>query len=194
MSTNETWGDLPPEEPLDNGPGDAPDDKPAADIDPEKAEWLSQPAPYGRFKNGKPRKSAPGGKRAKGAPRKAKAATQVGYEEGINGIFQMGAFALAMAGTNNKVMLADSLALTEHGPNIASALNMLAMERPEVAAVLDKVLAVGPYGALVAAVAPLALQVVANHGLKVPGAVGAEEYVANAEAKFMAAAGVAGAN
>jgi hypothetical protein len=99
----------------------------------------------------------------------------------------MAAFGLSVAGSNNKTLLADSLAVAEHGPNIASALDMLAAERPEVAAVLDRVLAVGPYGALIAAVAPLAMQVVANHGVKLPGVPGAAEYVAQGEARFAAA-------
>jgi hypothetical protein len=70
------------------------------------------------------------------------------------------------------VFAADAAAITIHAPNIASALNQLAQERPEIAAVLERVLQVGPYGVLIAAVAPLALQILANHGALPEGALG----------------------
>jgi hypothetical protein len=70
------------------------------------------------------------------------------------------------------VLAADAAAISVHAPPIASALNDLAHERPEVAAVLDRILQVGPYGIVIAAVAPLALQILCNHGGIPPGALG----------------------
>jgi hypothetical protein len=70
------------------------------------------------------------------------------------------------------VFAADAAAITIHAPNIAEALDQLANERPEIAAILDRVLQVGPYGVLIAAVAPLALQLLANHEALPPGAMG----------------------
>lgn len=175
------FDDLPPE--ITTAPGDAPDDTPIDDglseDERQRQEWLNMPAPYGRFKNGKPRKNPPGRKKATG--RKATPKKTAGYEEGLNGIFQMAGFTLAMAGQKNKAFLADSVAIAHHGPEVSSALNALAMERPEVAAVLDRILAVGPYGLVLAAVLPLAMQLGANHGLPIPGAMSADELLAEAE-------------
>lgn len=115
-----------------------------------------------------------------GTPRKrTKKTAAPSYEEGINSLFQVGAFGLMMAaGDHNKPVLADSKALAEHGPGIAQALDMLAQEKPEVAAVLDKILAVGPYGLVLSAVAPLAMQIARNHGVALPGVPGPDEYLA----------------
>lgn len=116
----------------------------------------------------------------KSAPRKKTAKKSVGapdYETGLNGIFQMMAFGLTVFGERNEMLLADGLAVAEHGQRISSALNELAMEKPEVAAVLDKVLAVGPYGVVMAAVTPLVMQVAANHGAPIPGVLSAKDYL-----------------
>jgi hypothetical protein len=94
------------------------------------------------------------------------------YKTPILGLMQIPAGALAIAGMQRPVFLADSAAITIHGPNIAEALDQLANERPEVAAVLDRVLQVGPYGVLIAAVAPLALQILANHNVLPGGTLG----------------------
>lgn len=101
------------------------------------------------------------------------------YEEGLQSLFQMTAFGLFIAaGDSNKPIMADSKAVAEHGPGIASALNQLAMEKPEVAAVLDKILAVGPYSLVIASVAPLVMQIAANHGVPIPNVAGPDEYLA----------------
>lgn len=79
------------------------------------------------------------------------------YRPGINGFFQMVAVPLAFKAP------ADAAAVAHHGPQIAQALHDLAVERPEVAAVLERVLAVGPYGALIGATVPLVVQILHNH-------------------------------
>jgi hypothetical protein len=61
----------------------------------------------------------------------------------------------------------DGFCVAQHTPPIADAVADLAVERPEVAAALDKIMAVGPYGALIGAVLPLAIQIAHNHN-KVP--------------------------
>lgn len=147
---------------------------PRNDDKPSYEDYMAMPAPYGRFNNGRPRKSPPGGKKK---PATARKKTAPDYEEGLNGFVQMAAFGLAVAGDKNPVLLADSVAVAEHGPNLSAALNAIAQERPEVAAVLDKVLAVGPYGLLIGAIAPLVMQVLSNHGVKMPGVPGPAEYV-----------------
>jgi hypothetical protein len=81
----------------------------------------------------------------------------VDYRPGINGLLQGICVPLSIAAP------ADAYAVATHGPNIATALNQLAQERPEVAAMLEKVLAIGPYGALVAATIPMIIQIAHNH-------------------------------
>ena len=94
-------------------------------------------------------------KRAKPAPRQ----TAPDYRGALRGITQLVAFPLAY------VAPADAFAVTHHAPPIADALHNLALERPEVAAVLDRVMAVGPYGALIGACVPLLVQLAHNHGM-----------------------------
>ena len=113
-----------------------------------------------------------------GTRRKSSKPSGPNYQDGIDGIFQMVAFGLTMAGDKNEVFLADGLAVTEHGPNISAALHQLATEKPEVAAVLDRVLAVGPYGLVIGALAPLCMQIASNHGVSVPGFASAKNYIA----------------
>ncbi|WP_333746434.1 hypothetical protein, partial [Streptomyces sp. IBSBF 2950] len=61
----------------------------------------------------------------------------------------------------------DGFCVAQHTPPIADAVADLAVERPEVAAALEKILTVGPYGALIGAMLPLAVQIAHNHK-KVP--------------------------
>jgi hypothetical protein len=77
-----------------------------------------------------------------------------------------------MVGMRKPVYAADAAAITVHAPAIAGALDDLAHEDPAAAAVLERVLQVGPYGALLAAVAPLVLQVLANHEAIPAGSLG----------------------
>lgn len=81
------------------------------------------------------------------------------YEEGVQGLLQIPAMAISF------VDPVDGFCVASHTPPIAKAVADLAVERPEVAAALDKVLAVGPYGALIGAVLPLVVQIGHNHGL-----------------------------
>lgn len=81
------------------------------------------------------------------------------YQEGVSGLLQIPAMALSFV---NPV---DGFVVAHHTPPISKAVADLAVERPEVAAALDKVLAVGPYGALIGAVIPLAVQLAHNHGM-----------------------------
>lgn len=96
----------------------------------------------------------------------------VDYRPGIMGMMQLPAAVLAFAGTNKPELAADAATITVYGPGVAEALNELAKERPEVAAVLDRILSVGPYGLIIAAVTPMVLQILANHGLIPSGLMG----------------------
>ena len=104
--------------------------------------------------------------RPPGVPNAPKGRREPDYRGGILGIMQLAAAPLAFT------YPADAAAVITHAPPIADALHALALERPEVARVLDTVLAVGPYGAVIAAVLPLVVQLLHNHGvISVPMAV-----------------------
>jgi hypothetical protein len=153
-------------------------------------------APYGRRADGTPRAKPgrrPGAQSRPTRTRSTPPPTIADYKTPILGLFQIPAGALAMAGMRRPVFAADAAAITIYSPNIAEALDQLAHERPEVAAVLDRVLQVGPYGVLIAAAAPLVLQLLANHNAVPPGIMGTvppETLIAN----FMPEAGAAMGN
>lgn len=83
------------------------------------------------------------------------------YVEGVSGIFQIVAAGVSL------VDPVDGFCVAQQTPPIADAIGDLAVERPEIAAALDRIMAVGPYGALIGAVLPLAIQIAHNHN-KVP--------------------------
>jgi hypothetical protein len=62
----------------------------------------------------------------------------------------------------------DAIAVTDHAGNIAEASQVTAENDPKFAAVLDRVLASGPYAALLSATVPMFVQILHNHD-KVPG-------------------------
>ncbi|NUT27674.1 MAG: hypothetical protein HOV84_17415 [Streptomyces sp.] len=95
----------------------------------------------------------------KATPRAGSRPKAPDFRPGINGMFQLAAAPLAF------VQPLDAIAVSQHGENIAEALNALAQERPEVAMVLQRILSVGPYGAVIAAVVPLAVQILHNHDM-----------------------------
>lgn len=58
---------------------------------------------------------------------------------------------------------ADAGAVSQHGPNIAHELALIADSNEGVAAFLDRLTTVGPYAGLMKAALPLALQLAVNH-------------------------------
>ena len=158
-------------------------------VEPVGGENADPEAPYGRKADGTP-KAKPGRKSgvSNGAPRvnaptrrsrKAGTSTRanaaVDYRPGISGLLQIPAFALVSAGRFKPELEYDGIAIATHTPAIAEAVNQLALEEPRVAAVLDKVLTIGPYGALLGAFVPLAAQVAVNHKKLPAGTMGAVE-------------------
>jgi hypothetical protein len=87
-------------------------------------------------------------------------------EQSVLGIFQMLAAGMSL------VSPVDAATLVVHSPPIASAVAETAANDPKFAALLDKILHVGPYGALLGAIMPMALQLAVNHGLMQPGVMG----------------------
>lgn len=157
---------------------------PDPDAAPAVAPAAEPAAPYGRRKDGQParkpgrprkaRANAAGPKvpappgAARTAPRKpaARKPAVSPYEAAVAGPLQMLATSLAITGAAQKspVLVADAHAIGKHAPVIAKALAEIADQDPRVAAVLERLAQVGPWGALVGALVPLALQLAANHG------------------------------
>jgi hypothetical protein len=148
-------------------------------------------APYGHTADGRPKRSPAGrrpepgsrrSKRAAGArspsrkPKASassrKAAQGADYAQGLQDMMVGPTVALTIAGMKRPELLADAATLELHLPPIADALGKLAAERPEVAAMLDRLMSAGPYTALLSATVPLVLQLGANHGLLKGGMLG----------------------
>jgi hypothetical protein len=137
------------------------EDSPVSDVivgaDPE--------APYGRFRNGNPRKSPPKGVSApkpKGVRSKSK--TKTDYRPGFLGLAQLGSFVA------NFFSPLDAIAIQDHAPNIAEAVQVTADNDPKFAAAMDRILSTGPYAALLGAAIPMVVQMLHNHD-KVPGEI-----------------------
>jgi hypothetical protein len=152
-------------------------------LDQDQDPLFDTEAPFGRKDDGTPYKRSPEwrakaaeamskGRTSKAAKRPAaktagKATPAAGkhaeYTMAMQGVMQIPAAVLAMASRWSPTLALDSVAFTVHAPPISSAVADLAMEDARVAAILEKVAEVGPYGAIVLAVLPLVLQVAANH-------------------------------
>lgn len=180
-------------------PADTVREHPEDGIDPDRTEGepFDPQAPWGRKADGTPR-AKPGrpagtpdrsprtrtrrrvtvaGPKPKAAARPKKPTTP-DYRPGINGILQVLAAPLMVAGLKSPPLAADAAALVHHAEPLADALQETAEQVPAFAAVLERVLQVGPYGALLAAVMPLGMQVAVNHGLlsaEVGNALGAQD-------------------
>jgi hypothetical protein len=136
------------------------DDSPISDV----ITGADAEAPYGRFKNGKPRKNPPKGVSAPRAKSNYKAKTKTDYRPGFLGLAQMGAFVASFFSP------LDAVAVTDHAPNIAEAVQVTADNDPKFAAAMDRILSTGPYAALIAAAVPMVVQILHNHD-KVPGEI-----------------------
>lgn len=137
------------------------DDTPISEVitgaDPE--------APYGRFKNGKPRKNPPrsvAAPRAKSSGYKSKGKTD--YRPGFLGLAQMGAFVASFFSP------LDAVAVTDHASRIAEAVQVTADNDPKFASAMDRILSAGPYAALISACVPMVVQILGNHD-KVPAEI-----------------------
>lgn len=118
-------------------------------------------APYGRTKDGKPKKG-PGGRPPKDKteqPRmqKPRSAPRKDYRQPLADVVRLGWGALAVASP------ADAAALSLHGPRMVEAWNDLAQENAAVARGIEWLTTGSAYGAVVMATVPMVLQVMVNH-------------------------------
>lgn len=67
---------------------------------------------------------------------------------------------------------ADAGAVGAYWPNVAEEIAKLAESQPQIAAIVDPLMQVGPYAGLITAVLPLIMQIGVNHGRMTPGAMG----------------------
>lgn len=157
------------------------------DVDHEDpaAEAADPEAPYGRNPEGVPYKrpkewreklaaKLAEGRRTQSAaapPRKAaKKTTKAAaggapdYRAGAMALLQLPAVVLSVASKFKPTLALDAAAVTLHAPNLAEAAALTAQNDERFAAILDKALSIGPYGALLGAAVGLGLQIAANHG------------------------------
>lgn len=86
--------------------------------------------------------------------------------QAIQGLF--GAIAMPLM----VVAPADAAAIALHAEPIGEAVAEVSANDPRFAAIIDRLVHAGPYAALLSAVAPLALQLAANHGYAPVGLLG----------------------
>jgi hypothetical protein len=108
------------------------------------------------------------------------------YRPAIIGLGQLVAAAMFQGSRWVPGLELDGLAVTMHMPAIAEAMQQTAVLDDRMAAILDKITSVGPYGLIIAAVTPLALQIAVNHNIMPPS----ESAGTYAPADLLAAAGI----
>lgn len=92
----------------------------------------------------------------------------------VDGALQGVGLSVTVAGgiLNSQPVIADGQVIMQHAPSVAAALDKVAAGDPRVKEALEKLLTVGAYGGLFAAVLPLAIGIMANHGAVPPGLAG----------------------
>jgi hypothetical protein len=145
-----------------------------------QTETRPEDAPYGYKPDGTPYKVDPARYAKRDARRRAGSkATGKGkpspYRENVLGLIQIVGLPLAAAGSRDDRFMADLVALNATAPGIADAVDGIAQSNRRMAAALDKLAEVGPYGLLIGALTPLILQVATNHGLLPAGMMGTVE-------------------
>lgn len=98
---------------------------------------------------------------------------------GVRGLVQIPAGVLLLAGkvTKKDVYIADGVAVASVADDTAAACVQIAKTDPKFAAALDKICAVGPYGALITVAFSLGTQIARNHNpaRKLPGTIHPDE-------------------
>ena len=95
------------------------------------------------------------------------------YREAVSGVLQLPCAFLLVSGQALKkpALIADAATWTQAIPEIAVETNSLAQNDPRVAAILDRILTVGPYGKLITACMKPVAQTVVNHRPQMLGAL-----------------------
>jgi len=148
----------------------------------ERAPGGQQEAP--RVKRGRKPADAPTAKTD--APKPLSRTARV---EGVKGLAQVGGALLMFASTRMPKqqipLAADALTVVNTADQLAEAVADTAQNDPRFAAIVDKICAAGPYGALIAVGFSIGGQCARNHGLAVPGTVAPEDLIRAAQAEQM---------
>lgn len=99
-------------------------------------------------------------KATKPAPRKSTLEKRL-----TDNLVGLGTVVAAAGGMVNPALTADGILITQHAAAVAKALDKVAADQPAVKAALERTLTAGVWSGLVAAMAPLAIGIAANHGL-----------------------------
>lgn len=89
-------------------------------------------------------------------PRQSK--TVKARTDAVNGVWQLVGFGFMFTG-----QLADAGAVSKHSPAVTTEIVNLAENDEKIANAVDKLANIGPYGALLTALIPLATQLLVNH-------------------------------
>lgn len=137
-----------------------PDGPPEARERPSEPRTRSVRRPAAGSRRDAPRK--PSTRRRKPTPT---AAPEVSPADAIRGLMQMPAAALIITGqrTESVALVADGATVLVHGPALAQAIEEIAKNDPRVMAMLEKLLAFGPYGLLVTVLFTMSAQFMRNH-------------------------------
>lgn len=92
-------------------------------------------------------------------PRRASLETRL-----AGSLTSLGTVVAVAGGVSSPAVQADGVAIVQHAPAIAAALDKVAKDDPRVAASLERMLTAGVWSGLVAALVPLAMTIAANHG------------------------------
>jgi len=144
------------------------------------SEPVDDPAPWGLKSDGTPYKVDPARYAQRDAKRRGAAAPKSkakgkgsDRKDAILGLFQIVSLPLAAgAATGSVPFTADLVTVDVYADPVADAFDKLADQHKGVAAVLDKLAEVGPYGLVIGALAPMILQIAVNHGALPPGTAG----------------------
>jgi len=103
--------------------------------------------------------------RPKGSKTKAPPPQEVGAAEAVRGLLQIPATAVIMVGqrVGSVPLVADGATVIVHGPAFAAAVEEVAKHDPRVMAMLEKLVAFGPYGMFVTACVIMGAQFGRNH-------------------------------
>jgi len=138
-------------------------------------------------RNKRPPSSArpPGKAKGPAAGKPAAKAAGPDYRTAVLGLAQVPAIVLGVLGRINPRFALDSATITLYSPPAADAIHELALSDARVAAILDKAMMIGPYGAIAGVLLPFVLQIACNHSRIPPipalGVLGPDELVAAVE-------------
>lgn len=151
--------ELPPVEPRPIV-SETPPERPAAKRPTTRAGRRAQAA----AKKATPKAETKPSSTAKPAPRRASLEVRL-----AGSIAGLGTSVVIAGAMTSPAVQADGMLIVEHSGNIATALDKLAKDNPNVAVALERMLTAGAYAGLITALTPVLLGIAANHGALPPG-------------------------